>query len=344
MEFSVPKVSIRYYLMLIKVIEKYDINVSDYYKILGINKYRSDIDLNSEIDIFQIEKLIISIQNLKQIDKILLDFANSIKVTSHQDVGFALLVCQNFKNCVDVLESFFRLILPFFELRVNYSNDTEVDLIIKNNIVLSPYVVQFHMEVLTIVFVNNINQLLVQLNSSLKIILPFKQINSSLKFYKADNTFLKFRYDKFESMVIQIPIQMLNQELPLSDENSFKSIIDVCKKQLISKFYDQRIDEKIKNILFTSKDDLTLNECASFFNMTPSTLHRKLNEINTKFSDLKYQVLISKAKQLLIYTDKSIMEIGVELNFSEHSSFSRAFKSKIGIPPGKFRKIVLNKK
>ena len=48
--------------------------------------------------------------------------------------------------------------------------------------------------------------------------------------------------------------------------------------------------------------------------------------------------VINKAKIALQYTDKSIIEISQDLNFNEHTTFTRFFKHITGITPTEYRK------
>ena len=50
-----------------------------------------------------------------------------------------------------------------------------------------------------------------------------------------------------------------------------------------------------------------------------------------------YEV-ITRAKELLISTDKSIKEISLELGFQTIHYFSLLFKKKVGMTPTEFRK------
>ena len=49
---------------------------------------------------------------------------------------------------------------------------------------------------------------------------------------------------------------------------------------------------------------------------------------------------ILRAKEMLLYTDKSIKEISFEMGFQSIYYFSRVFKNKLGISPSEIRKSV----
>jgi AraC family transcriptional regulator, transcriptional activator of pobA len=61
------------------------------------------------------------------------------------------------------------------------------------------------------------------------------------------------------------------------------------------------------------------------------------NIINKSVSDLIEARKLTEAKNLLIYTDKSISEIGFDIGYNEKSYFTNVFRKRTGMPPGEFR-------
>lgn len=47
---------------------------------------------------------------------------------------------------------------------------------------------------------------------------------------------------------------------------------------------------------------------------------------------------ITKARQLLIETDRSIIDIGMDVGYSSASHFAQVFKREAGVPPSHYRK------
>jgi len=52
--------------------------------------------------------------------------------------------------------------------------------------------------------------------------------------------------------------------------------------------------------------------------------------------------IIQEAKRLLLYSDKSIKEIGFDLGFDEAATFSRFFKKNLTITPGEYKESIQN--
>jgi AraC-like DNA-binding protein len=77
---------------------------------------------------------------------------------------------------------------------------------------------------------------------------------------------------------------------------------------------------------------------AAEMNMTPATLRRRLHDEGTSYQSIKDQLRRDLAISYLSHSDRSAMDIGLELGFSERSAFHRAFKKWTGASPGEFRR------
>ena len=77
---------------------------------------------------------------------------------------------------------------------------------------------------------------------------------------------------------------------------------------------------------------------ASLLGMSRATLFRRLEEEETRFSDLLQNLRIRHAKELLAEGDLNISQVGDRLGFSSVSTFSRSFKTCTGASPVEYRK------
>lgn len=81
----------------------------------------------------------------------------------------------------------------------------------------------------------------------------------------------------------------------------------------------------------------TIQKVAEQFNMNERTLRRKLESLETSFTELLGQVQFALAKKLLSNDSIPIDEIADRLKFSEPSAFYRAFKRWTGHTPAEYR-------
>jgi AraC-like DNA-binding protein len=80
-----------------------------------------------------------------------------------------------------------------------------------------------------------------------------------------------------------------------------------------------------------------LESVASEFNVSPTTLRRRLEAEFTSYQAIKDDVRRDAAIHYLCSTGLSVADIGARVGFQEPSAFRRAFKSWSGIQPGEYR-------
>ena len=76
--------------------------------------------------------------------------------------------------------------------------------------------------------------------------------------------------------------------------------------------------------------------------MTSATLRRRVSEEGASYQQIKDQLRRDLAIGYLSHSDRSVMDIALELGFSERSAFHRAFRKWTGASPGEFRRELLS--
>jgi AraC-like DNA-binding protein len=79
-------------------------------------------------------------------------------------------------------------------------------------------------------------------------------------------------------------------------------------------------------------------ELAAEMSMTPATMRRRLNEEGESYQSIKDQLRRDLAISYLSHSNRSVMDIALELGFSERSAFHRAFRKWTGASPAEFRR------
>jgi len=94
----------------------------------------------------------------------------------------------------------------------------------------------------------------------------------------------------------------------------------------------EQLTLNIKNSASLSRDRI-----AEYFNITPRTLNRKLQQEGSCYQTLTETVKCNMAIDELTNTDKHISQISDELGFKEPQSFARAFKRWTGKTASHYR-------
>ena len=76
---------------------------------------------------------------------------------------------------------------------------------------------------------------------------------------------------------------------------------------------------------------------AGVLHVSPRTLHRQLKEEGASLQQLKDEVRLEKARDLLYRTDKPVKQVAAAVGFRNEKSFSRAFRAWTGISPAALR-------
>ena len=95
---------------------------------------------------------------------------------------------------------------------------------------------------------------------------------------------------------------------------------------------------QIRNYIYEHCDTVTLSELSDVFYMSGAYVSRYLKaKLHTSFSDLVREARISRAKELLVKTDRSILEISQQVGYSSQSHFIAVFHQTAGISPLQYR-------
>lgn len=85
--------------------------------------------------------------------------------------------------------------------------------------------------------------------------------------------------------------------------------------------------------------NLSIQRIAPHVGMSRRTLHRRLADQGTSFSEIRDSVMAQVSKEILSTTNASITEISQQLGYSDASAFNRAFKRLTGQAPSSYRRL-----
>lgn len=99
--------------------------------------------------------------------------------------------------------------------------------------------------------------------------------------------------------------------------------------------------EKLVDHYFTEKK--SASEYADLLNITQKHLNRIVKSITTKTTtEIITERIVLEAKRQLLYTDKTLNEVALNLGFTDYTYFSRLFKKQVAITASSFRKLYKN--
>jgi len=99
----------------------------------------------------------------------------------------------------------------------------------------------------------------------------------------------------------------------------------------------QLVDRLMALVMADCSRPWELNTVARQLGHSSRTLQRRLGEAGTSFGALVRTAQIRKATELLLQGRLSVAEIGLLCGFSDQAHFTREFKRRTNIPPGRYR-------
>ena len=131
-------------------------------------------------------------------------------------------------------------------------------------------------------------------------------------------------------------------DLPVvQDEESIKEFLRSAPENILLKYKNgsslsARVRRRLRQCLPSELPDF--DSVARELNMTPATIRRRLHEEGASFQSIKDELRRDLAISHLSHSSRSVMDIALELGFSERSAFHRAFRKWTGASPGEFRR------
>jgi AraC-like DNA-binding protein len=81
-----------------------------------------------------------------------------------------------------------------------------------------------------------------------------------------------------------------------------------------------------------------LDEVAAAVGLSVRTLQRRLADAGASYERLRERSRFGTATRLLASTDATVLEIALDVGYSDHAHFTRAFRRWTGVPPREFRR------
>src|SRR5277367_2468609 len=137
----------------------------------------------------------------------------------------------------------------------------------------------------------------------------------------------------FESDYLALPV--------VQNERSVKEFLRTAPENILLKYKNgSSLSAKVRRRLrqCLSGDVPDFEELALELKMTSATLRRRLQEEGASYQSIKDQLRRDLAISYLSHSTRSVMDIALELGFSERSAFHRAFRKWTGASPGEFRR------
>jgi AraC-like DNA-binding protein len=137
----------------------------------------------------------------------------------------------------------------------------------------------------------------------------------------------------FEASYLDLPV--------VQNERTAKEFLRTAPENILLKYKNgsslsARVRRRLRQVLPGAVPDF--EALAEELGMTPATMRRRLHEEGESYQSIKDQLRRDLAIGYLCHSSRSVMDIALELGFSERSAFHRAFRKWTGASPAEFRR------
>ncbi|MDZ7659397.1 AraC family transcriptional regulator [Fodinibius sp.] len=137
------------------------------------------------------------------------------------------------------------------------------------------------------------------------------------------------------------------------DEQEYGQLVNLIQDNGFDLIDDEnsRIVEQIKQLIIQQVRSNTPMQ-KNLSDLLTDKIHKDYQQLSRLFSAVegksieRYFILqkIERAKELIVYDEKSLSQIALELDYSSQQHFSRQFKKETGLAPSHFKDIKENKR
>lgn len=100
------------------------------------------------------------------------------------------------------------------------------------------------------------------------------------------------------------------------------------------------LDAAISYMRENLQEDLSRDDVAKIACLSPSHFSRVIKQTyGSSFTELMAKMRVDRARELLVRTEKGLVQIGLDCGFREQSYFTKVFQKYTGASPGEYRKL-----
>lgn len=257
----------------------------------------------------------------------------SMKISAHGPMGYAAMASKDLRQALEAVSRYLPLRNSLLRVRLR-ETDTGVafELIEMMDLEESR---DFINAVVFATFISLMESITGHVLDNVQVDLPFPEPAWRAEIDSLFKGRLRFGAQR---MVFYISNKELALPCITADLPAYEKACMECE-QLLSKAKSTGMEQRVKEFLTGREGQYpSLEDAADFFNISSSTLIRKLKKEQTSFQELLDEIRQQRAAWYLTNTTLPVEEIAARLGFEDTSNFSRTFRRWHGATPSALRK------
>lgn len=278
------------------------------------------------------------VQNLHDLDPsptLPFELGSQLRIGNHGFLGYAVQASANLGEALALTHRYSQTRTQFLQLQVSQHDGLAI-LEVSDSGLLGPWFPRI-IEVLLACFF--------AIGSDLLGAVPLEDIDLQLSFPEEAHhigllalTGNRLRFNA-DATTIRFPVIWLNMRLPSADPHLVALAAARCAQELEAAERSMDLVARIKKLAQQHLADANAQELvAAGLNITPRTLHRRLQAQGLNFKSLMDDLRRRRATFQLRHESRAIGEIAAELGYQDQANFVRAFKRWTGTTPSRFRR------
>lgn len=262
-----------------------------------------------------------------------LELGPRLAVSSHGSVGYALSSCRDLNECFQLISQYDQTRFQFLGIKGELlGNDFQLTLIEKCD--WQP-VQQTLYEAIAIGTLNVIAYVVGDKVKQCRVHFPFAKpqwFNRYQRLYHCE-----YLFDQSACRIF-MPAALLSVASISFDQRSLTRAKEQCDQELISLRQMDTFQHAVRSWLEEGgRYNLNIEEVAKHFNISISTLIRKLKRENCSYKSILEEMRKTRASNLLRDSNCSVEAIAYEVGYSDVSNFGRSFKRWFACSPLAYR-------
>lgn len=257
-----------------------------------------------------------------------------LSVSSHGSLGFALSSCRDLADCLDIVSRYEQTRAQFFDLTIQHARAGYVSLLVGQRHEWGTIALPLY-ETLLVCMYEILRFMIGRGTAECVVTLPYEKPAWAAEYETLELGGIEFAAAEFS---FTLPADLLSLPSISFDAKTLQRAKQQCERELQQITYRQSLAESIREYLEEIGNyATTIDAVAAQFNVSTSTLIRRLKQENTSYKTLVEELRKQQAVELLSDQRRSLESIAYQLGYSDVSNFSRSFKRWFGCTPGVYR-------
>lgn len=265
------------------------------------------------------------------------ELGKSLKLSSHDIVGYGILSSPNVDYALRLVSRFFRLIMPSFQAR--YRRDQRhMEFTFQAVAATSQVCLDVHLEALASAAHFEIRELMQGQMPDYALYLSLSEPAHVQRYQELREARCHFIPSVPPEVRFVFPANAGDKALAMADDVALKAAEERCRSMVQRALNRQDVSGWVRMMLREARHGMpSMDEMAHTLNMSPRSLDRYLQREGAGYRALLQQVRHERAQRLLLNSGTSITQIALELGYTDAANFTRAFRKIEGVSPSVFR-------